>query len=121
MFDTGSSTIPLFTGHKWWRELTQRRPDDPANLTLRGNSWGQQMVLIGAPMKGALCIGSACLTNQVVYCEGSHLPNLDFDRYSFILSGLFGNVPFDHRFTVIVDISRRRFGLFNGSLDFPQS
>jgi hypothetical protein len=121
IFDTGSSMIPLFTGHKWWRELTERRPDDPRNSTLRIPSWDQQAVLTGAPMKGALCIGSACLDNPVVYCEGSHLPNMDLDRYSFLFSGLFGNVPFDHRFTVIVDISGRRFGLLNGSLDFAQS
>lgn len=118
MFDTGSSMIPLFTGHKRWRELTQRRPGDPSNSTLRGSAWGQEAVLIGAPISGVLCIGAACLTNPVVYCEGSHLPNLDFDRYSFLASGLFGNVAFDRRFTVIVDISGRRLGLFNGSLEF---
>ncbi len=121
IFDTGSSMVPLFTGHKWWRELTHRRPDDPSNSVLRGSAWGQQAVLIGAPIKGVLCIGSACLTNPVVYCEGSHLPNMDLDRYSFIASGVFGNVAFDRRFTVIVDISGRRLGLLNGSLEFPQS
>jgi hypothetical protein len=120
MFDTGASMFPLFIGHQWWRELTHRRTDDPANSTVRVSAWGHQAVLIGAPITGDLCIGSACLTNPVVYCEGSGLPNMDMDRYSFLASGVFGNVAFDRRFTVIVDISGRRIGLLKGSIQFSQ-
>ena len=52
----------------------------------------------------------------MIYCEGSGLPNLDLDKYSFVASGLLGNVVFDGRFTVIVDVPGRRFGLLRGSL-----
>ena len=115
MFDTGSSGIPLFTGHGRWTALTHRTPADPANTIMHVGSWGREAILIGAPLPGALCVGSACLSHPVVYCEGSHLPNLDFDRHADIAAGVIGNVLFDGRFTVIVDIARRRFGLLRGS------
>ena len=35
IFDTGSSMIPLFTGHRRWTELTHRQADDPANSVIR--------------------------------------------------------------------------------------
>lgn len=119
IFDTGSSMIPFFTGHKRWTELTHRRAGDPANSIVRLDSWGRQAVAIGAPIEGALCIGSACVSHPVIYCEGSGLPNLDLDKYSFVASGLIGNVIFDGRFTVIVDIPGGRFGLVGGSLGTP--
>jgi hypothetical protein len=116
IFDTGSSMFPFFTGHKRWTELTHRQVDDPANSTVRVNSWGKGAVLIGAPVQ-TLCIASACISHPTIYCEGSRLPNLDIDRSPF--SGIFGNVPFDGRFTVIVDIPGRRFGLIKGSVEAP--
>ena len=116
IFDTGSSMVPLFTSHRRWTELTHRRTDDPANSIIRANSWGKEAVAIGAPIGGALCIGSACISHPVIYCEGSQLPNLDLDKYPFVASGVIGNVIFDGRFTVIVDIPGRRFGLLRGSL-----
>jgi len=115
-FDTGASMIPLFTSHRRWTELTHRQAGDSANSIIRVDSWGKEAVLIGAPI-GTLCVGSACLAHPTIYCEGSRLPNLDIDRYPFVASGLFGNVPFDGRFTVIVDIPGRRFGLVKGSLE----
>jgi hypothetical protein len=46
--------------------------------------------------------------------------NLDFDRYPFKAAGLLGNLPFDGRFTVIVDLPNKRFGLIAGSAaDLP--
>jgi hypothetical protein len=119
IFDTGSSIIPFFTGHRRWTELTHRQAGDPANSIIRGSSWGQEAVAIGAPIEGALCIGSACLSHPAIYCAGSGLPNMDLDKYSFVASGVIGNAIFDSRFTVIVDVPGRRFGLVAGSLGTP--
>jgi hypothetical protein len=116
MFDTGSSSIVLLTGRARWREWTGRRTDDANNVTLRGKSWSKQAVLVGAPLQGSLCVGSACLYHPLIWFESSGLPNLDFDKNSFVTSGLFGNVVFDGRYTVIVDIPGRRFGMLRGSL-----
>jgi hypothetical protein len=115
-FDTGSSMMALATGRTHWREWTHRRPDDPANVIVRVNSWGKQAVLVGAPIPGTLCIGSACLFHPLIYFESSGLENIDFDKLSSVASGVIGNLPFDGRFTVIVDIPGRRFGLLRGSL-----
>ena len=119
IFDTGSSMIPFFTGHRRWTELTHRQTGDPANSIIRLSSWGNEAVAIGAPIEGALCIGSACLSHPAIYCAGSGLPNMDLDKYSFVASGVIGNAIFDGRFTVIVDVPGRRFGLVAGSLGTP--
>jgi hypothetical protein len=113
IFDTGSSMIPLLTSRKRWLEWTHRQPEDPLNSTLRGNSWGQEAVLTGAPV-GTLCIGAACLSHPEIYFEPSPASNRDLDKCPR-LSGLFGNAIFDGRYTVIVDIPDRRLGLIHGS------
>jgi len=72
--------------------------------------------MVGAPMSGEMCFGRACIPSPLVFFESSGLKNLDFDQFRYKASGLFGNVPFDGRVTVIVDVPRRRFGLIAGSL-----
>jgi hypothetical protein len=114
-FDTGSSMVPLLTGRQRWMEWTHRQPDDPANTVVRANAWGKEIVALGAPIEGALCMGSACLFQPLVYFIPSPPPNLDFDQYSSVATGLVGNVLFDGRYTVIVDIAGKRFGLLRGS------
>jgi hypothetical protein len=44
---------------------------------------------------------------------------MDLDKYSFVASGVIGNAIFDGRFTLIVDVPGRRFGLVAGSLGKP--
>jgi hypothetical protein len=69
----------------------------------------------GAPLKGSMCVGQACVTAPVLYFDSTGLENLDFERYPFQTSGCFGNVPFDGRFTVVLDLPHRRFGVMAGS------
>lgn len=120
MFDTGSSIFAMVTGRGNWMEWTNRRADDLRNSTMRVNSWGRTAVLIGAPLTGTLCVGRACADHPVVFFESSGLQNLSFEEGSSTGSALIGNVLFDGRFTVIVDLAGRRLGLFEGSLTIPE-
>jgi hypothetical protein len=120
IFDTGSSMLAMMTGRRNWTEWTNRRDDDISNSTMRGNSWGRTAVVIGAPLTGALCVGRACADHPIVFFESSGLQNLSFEEGSSMGSALIGNVLFDGRFTVIVDLAGRRLGLFEGSLTIPE-
>jgi hypothetical protein len=115
-FDTGSSAMALMTTRSRWLEWTGRQPDDPANRLILSKSWGKDAKWVGAPAKGGLCVGKACVSAPMVYFDSAGLPNLDFEKYPYKTSGLFGNVPFDGRYTVIVDLPHNRFGLIEGSL-----
>jgi len=115
-FDSGSSLLAVVTTRARWIEMTGRQPNDSRNEHWNVNSWGNTVRMVGAPMKGQMCFGRACIPNPLMFFEPSGLRNLDFDRYGYKASGLFGNVAFDGRVTVIVDVPRRRFGLIAGSL-----
>jgi hypothetical protein len=113
-FDTGSSSMAVTTTRARWLEWTGRQADDPGNTVFLGQSWGKDARWVGAPVN-SICIGKACVTGALAFFEATGLENLDFDRYPFKAAGLFGNLPFDGRFTVIVDLPNKRFGLIAGS------
>ncbi len=121
VFDTGSSMFGLATGHRNWIEWTNRREDDSRNSIIRANSWGRTAVLIGAPLTGTLCVGRACIDRPPVFFESSGLQNLSFEGASSMGAALVGNVLFDGRFTVMVDLARARLGLFKGSFGAPEN
>ncbi|HKE23749.1 MAG TPA: hypothetical protein VKB88_15395 [Bryobacteraceae bacterium] len=79
-------------------------------------SWDNTARVVGAPMKGEMCFGRACLPSPLMFFASTGLKDFDFDHQRYKASGLFGNVPFDGRVTVIVDVPQRRFGLIAGSL-----
>jgi hypothetical protein len=114
-FDTGSSSMAVTTTRARWLAWTGREADDPRNTVFLAKSWGKDARWIGAPVKNSICIGKACVTEAPAFFEATGLENLDFDRYPFKTAGLFGNLPFDGRFTVIVDLPNKRFGLIAGS------
>ena len=115
-FDTGSSTAALITTRDRWLEWTGRRPEDPSNTVMVAWAWDRYGKWLGAPIQGALCVGGACLASPTAFFESTGLPNCDFDHYPFRIAGLIGNALFEGRFSVIVDVPHRRFGLFAGSL-----
>ena len=119
IFDTGSSAVPLFTTARRWQEWTGRRPDDPRNMALKGKSWGKEVTLAGAPLKGSICLGKACLSDPLIFFAPTVLANMDIDRVPYRIAGMFGNTLFDGRYTVVVDLPHRRFGLMAGSAAFP--
>jgi hypothetical protein len=119
IFDTGSSALPLFTTARRWQVWTGRRTDDPRNLVLKGKSWGKEVTLAGAPLKGSLCLGKACLSDPLIFFAPTVLANLDLERARYRISGILGNALFDGRFTAVVDLPHRRFGLMAGSAAYP--
>lgn len=121
IFDTGSSMLAMVTGRRNWMQWTSRQDDDPRNSIMRVNSWGRTAVLLGAPLSGTICVGRACADRPTVFFESSGLQNLNFERGSSMGSALVGNVLFDGRFTVIVDLAGQRLGLFYGSLPAPEN
>lgn len=117
-FDTGSSAMAIATTQRRWLEWTGQQPDDPRNRVMTVKAWDKYARLVGAPLKGSLCVGEACLPAPLAFFESTGLQTSDFDRYPLRIAGLIGNVLFDGRYTVIVDVPHRRFGLFAGSLAF---
>lgn len=115
-FDSGSSALAIVTTRVRWTEMTGRQPNDSRNERWSVNSWGKMVPMVGAPMKGEMCFGHACLPSPLVFFVSGSLRDFDFDQYPYKAAGLFGNVAFDGRVTVIVDVPRRRFGLIAGSL-----
>jgi hypothetical protein len=114
-FDSGSSAFALTTTRRRWLDLTGRQPDDAANSTIVAQSWGKDARWIGAPLKGPMCVGKACLPQPLAFFESTGLPNLNFEKYPNKAAGNFGNILFDGRYSVIVDLPHKRFGLFEGS------
>ncbi len=51
-YDTGSSLFPVSTTMEIWQKATGRRGDEPSNITWKVPSFGQEVVLIGAPSRG---------------------------------------------------------------------
>lgn len=84
------------------------------------SSWGKNAALIGAPLPGSLCVGTACIDSPAIYFEPSGLQNLQFDRYPYPASGLIGNAVFLDRYSVVVDLQGQRLGLVGGSLSGQQ-
>jgi hypothetical protein len=103
-YDTGASLFPIGTTRSKWQALTGRTGTEPGNEVWRVNSWGQEAVMVGAPITGELRLGEAKLSHPLVFFESSGIPNL-------ANVNLFGNALFFDRFTVIVDIPGKRFGL----------
>ena len=99
-----------------WLERTGRRADDERNETQIGTTWGKEVKWIGAPVRGDMCIGKVCVKTPTAWSPTLNLPALDFDKYPFKTAGVFGNAPFDGRYTVVVDLPHKRFGLLKDSL-----
>ena len=115
-YDTGASSFSIVTMRERWEQLTGRMPTDDRNDVWSLSSWGKKASLIGAPLRGSMCISNACLEAPMVYFESSGLKNFQFDKYPFPATGLVGNAPFVDRYSIVIDLPNRRFGLYRGSL-----
>jgi hypothetical protein len=115
-FDTGASSFSIVTIRERWEQLTGRTPADDRNDVWSLSSWDKKASLIGAPLRGSMCISNACLEEPMVYYESSGLKNFRFDKYPFPAIGLVGNAPFVERYSIVVDVFNKRFGLFKGPL-----
>ena len=110
-YDSGASLFALNTTPEIWRQATGRTGSEPDNERWTVPSFGQQIVMQGAPVQGRVAVGAAALERPLAFHLAEGPERLDFRTWSFPVSGLFGNALFYDRHLVIVDLPRRRFGL----------
>jgi hypothetical protein len=109
-FDTGAATTGIATVRDIWQELTGRQPSDSANERAGGGVWGEQKVVIGAPLKGEMCVGKACFAHPMVYFDPSG-PDRGPE-----LPGVIGLAPFDYHYSLVLDLANQRLGIYKGSV-----
>jgi hypothetical protein len=108
-YDTGASLFPLSVDHHAWQELTGRTGDTEGTVRLEIPSWGRMVPMVGAPLSGALEIGSVRLDQPLVFYWGDQ-PRF-YAEWPFPAAGLLGNMLFlDH--VVVLDLrAEPRFGV----------
>lgn len=105
-YDSGSSLLPLLAYQPLWQQLTGLQKPEDAPKKIKGNSWGNEVSIYGAPIKGDVKIGKISLANEFVY----FVPSMDF--YEVEQHGLFGNQPFFDK-TIALDLtSNMQFLIF---------
>lgn len=111
-FDSGSSAFPLVVRRELWPEWTGRQRTDEANEVWLAMSWGREVPLIGAPLRGALSIAGVEFRTPTTFVHGdtTGIPGF-FDTSHYPVAGYFGNALLGDSLTVIVDIPHNRFGL----------
>jgi len=106
--DTGASMLPITTTKEIWRRLTGLQGTEKSNIRIKVSSWGKEVTLVGAPVKGTLTIGTLQVPNAIAYFESTGLVETD---------GLLGNALFYDEYTIIIDLRENRFGLLRNQLD----
>jgi len=69
MFDTGSSLFPLVVDANLWHQLTGLRDPEQASQRIDGHAWGKPISVFGAPLRGALELGSTKYDAPMVYFQ----------------------------------------------------
>jgi hypothetical protein len=100
--DTGASMLPITTTKEIWQKLTGRQGTEKSNIRIKVPSWGVEVALVGAPVKGTLTIGTLQISNPIAYFESTGLVETD---------GLLGNALFYDEYTIIIDLRQNRFGI----------
>jgi hypothetical protein len=114
-FDSGSSAFPLVVRREIWRAWTGRQPADSANDVWMATSWGRDVPLIGAPLRGSLIIGGMEFRSPTTFFHGDTAgPPGFFETSSYPVSGYVGNALFADSVTVVIDVPGARFGLIVG-------
>jgi hypothetical protein len=111
-FDSGSSAFPLVIRREIWPAWTGRQPADSANDVWMATSWGREVPLIGAPLRGSVSIAGVEFRAPATFFHGDTAgPPGFFETSPYPVTGYFGNALFGDSVTVIIDVPRRRFGL----------
>jgi hypothetical protein len=108
-YDTGASLFPLTTSKAMWQKLTGKKGDEKSNVRMSVSSWGNKVVLIGAPVKGNLTLGTLKVANPMVYFDKTG--TIAFSSEPFKTDGLIGNALFYDEYTVVIDLVHNRFGI----------
>jgi len=108
-YDTGASLFPITTSKTMWQKLTGLQGDEKSNIRMSVPSWGQEAVLVGAPAKGELKLGTLRATSPMVYFDTTGM--IDYSQGPLKADGLLGNALFYDEYTVVLDLIRNRFGI----------
>lgn len=106
-FDTGSSSSSLVVTSELWQQLTGKTESEQDVERLYGDSWGEQISILGAPLLGKLSLGDFCTADVPVYQTAS----LSHMFTQVGVDGLLGNALFYDEHIVILDLKEMRFGL----------
>lgn len=109
-YDSGASLFAVNTTPEIWRAATGRTGDEPDNVEWKVPSFGQEILMRGAPVRSA-AVGTASLEHPLAFYLAEGPERLEFSKWGFPVEGLFGNALFYDRHVVIVDLPRRRFGI----------
>lgn len=111
-FDSGSSAFPLVVRREIWRSWTGREPADSINDVWMATSWGRDVPLIGAPLRGSLIVGGLEFRSPMTFFHGDTAgPPGFFETSSYPVSGYVGTALFGDSVTVVIDVPGARFGL----------
>ena len=110
-FDTGASLFPVVTTRNFWQQTTGRTGDEPDNRVVTGQSWGDRIKLVGAPLQGEAQIGTVRLSHPLAYFVVTGKDNLDFDKWQYKVKGSIGNALFYEDCVVVIDLPHNRFGV----------
>ncbi len=109
-YDSGASLFAVNTTPEIWRAVTGRTGTEPNNVDWKVPSFGQEILMRGAPVRNA-SVGTASLERPLAFYMAEGPERLDFSKVGFPMEGLFGNALFYDRYIVVVDLPRRRFGI----------
>jgi hypothetical protein len=101
-FDSGASLLPILTSKKLWQRFTGLKGTEKSNMRVTVPSWGEEVALVGAPVKGVLKFGKLQVRNPIAYFAPKGLMEAD---------GLIGNSLFYDEYMVILDLKQNRFGI----------
>jgi hypothetical protein len=113
-YDSGASLFAVNTTPEIWRAATGRTGTEPDNVDWRVPSFGQQILMRGAPVRSAT-VGGATLQRPLAFYLAEGPERLDFSKWGFPVEGLFGNALFYDHHLIVVDLPRGRFGVMERS------
>lgn len=113
-YDSGASLFPISTSKTMWQKLTGLKGDEKRIIRMKVPSWGKEIVLLGAPVKGALTFGTLHVDHPIAYFDSTGM--LDFSQWPFKTDGLLGNALFYDEYTVVIDLVHNRFGILKDKL-----
>ncbi len=108
-FDTGASMFPIVTTKEMWRKVTGLQGDEVDNIRIKVPSWGEEAILVGAPIKGSLKFGNLQVWNALAYFDSTGV--IDFSIWPFKTDGAIGNALFYDEYTIVLDLIENRFGI----------
>lgn len=106
VYDTGSSSFPLWVDPLLWQQLTNLDPIDPTLQRFAASSWGNMITFVGAPIKDHIRLGNYEFSHPKAYFADG-----DMGTPFASIDGIMGNAMFYDQYIVILDMKDMRFGV----------